>query len=823
MLQKAKYKAFGLFGLWSKGRTLLCVFPFFGVVVRTNLKLLVKHLYSEFRKKVDTSLLTALPAPRRFENISEARRALALAALSACRSDFDQARTRLRDTPNREEPADDAAVSLALGEAQASVDAATDRLQQPLPTVPAQRRGRPEPGTMDAQYVDECRTSVNAFIGTVDEYCTRQNPGDSTEVRPSTAPARRKPGERLVMQARALRRAMLGPAGVSGKIRRGYGEHGSAFRTALEKLDAALAEADRLANGIGGGQVYGVSGGNDDDDEAFIKAAEQASRAAQELQQAGEVGANQEGARAERARTLVRLALIELGELEGDVETSGLDSERSVVAALRVARRGLEDVALKLGGKAIGDEPEATTRSAREREDRVLALVASGKLESALGTVDEARAEIVRVSKVFDLEAKAKTILEEERRRVDVLSQEAETLGLVRRPAVVQALQGCRSAALSGERCATRSNTLSVEELQAFAEGYMKAALDAAESRGRAEEVLTLERSAAERNDQEMAHLAERLDPAMATLSHWRDRLEQLSAAAKERCGSLEEARLEAASWDIGQVTGKVFSLSGCPLSQEPDGALAARAVARVMSSVETLAAEAKYSWDVGGLSEKVNISLQRVAVTEAVVAEAEMRGRRRDRAAAGLSRAVVKTKSVIHNARAAKLEQRAAVADSLVAAARDIFDAFSAAADTARASARLSSRPGEARKGDNDGLLLDAAGRAEEAAESAADVLAKERYTVEQKERERQEAASELWSAARRLEELDTEGVVGDDPETAAMVLEARSEVVQVRVTRLRSLRAFGGLHHRCGCIVSLPIEGHIYSYFKAAPTWNT
>lgn len=713
----------------------------------------------------------------------------------------------MRDTPNRNELAANAAVSLALGEAQASIDAAADRLRQPLPAIHTRKSGRSEPGSRDAQYVDECRKSVNTFIGMVDEHCTRNNRGDSKEVRSIAggagsavaAPARRRrPGERLVMQARALRRAMLGPAGVSGQARRGHEAHGSGFRAALERLDAALAEADRLA-GAGGAQAFGEDD-DDDDDEAFTKAAEEASRAAQELQRAGEAGAEEEGARAEGARTLTRLALAELGELEADVKTWGFDSERSVLAALRVARRGFENVALKLGGEGVGDEPEATATSARESEDRVQALVASGKLESALGAVDDARAEVARVRKLLDLESKAKVVLEEERGRVDALSQEAEALGLVRRPAVAQALQECRSVALSAERYATRSNTLSVGKLQLFAQGYMEVALSAAEARSRAEEVLVLERNAVARNDQERVHLAERLEPATAALSHLQDRLEQLSATAKERRGSLEKVRLEAASWDIGgQFAGKASSSSGGgPLPQEPDGAAAARAVADVLSSVETVAAEAKQSWDVGVLGEEVNVSLQRVAVVEAAVAEAEMRGRRRDRAAAGLSRAVVKTESVIHAARAARVEQRAAVGDSLVAAARDLWAAFAVAADTARASARLSSRPGEeVREGDGDQLLLDAAGRAEEAAESAADVLAKERLVVEQKERERQDTASELWSAARRLEELDTDGVVGDDPEAAAMVLEARSEVVQVRTSAFPAWLGLVGFNH--------------------------
>lgn len=588
-----------------------------------------------------------------------------------------------------------------------------------------------------------------------------------------------------MMQARALRRAMLDPTVVSGQVGRRDEAHGHAFRAALERLDAVLAKADRLAGGAGGGEGDSRALGADDrdvGDDAFSDAATEAFLAALELQKAGEADTD-EGDRKQAARTLLQLALSELEELEVNVQTWGVDIERSVTTVLGAARRGLESVSRDLGDTPVGDGVEATASSAGQSERvRVEALVASGALESALGALDSGRTEVRRVRKLLDLEARAKTILHDERERVDALSEEAKVLGLLCRPAVSQALQGCRSAAMSAERYDNRSNSLSVEKLEEFAQGYMATAGAATEARGRAEKVVALERTAVALNEQERAYLAERLEPAMAVLSQLRDRIEQLSAAAEQRRVSWETARLVAASWDLGQLAGDtLFPSTGDDLPQEPAGAVAARAVAEAMSGVETVAAEAKQSGDAGALGEEVNVSLQRVAEAEAAVAEAEMRARRRNSASATVSRAVARVQSVFHDARAAKVEQRAAVTESLALAARDTFAAFAVAADTARTSAHMSSTRGESLR-DCEILLLGAARRAEESAETAVDVLSRERLVAEQLERERRDTCSKLWSAARRLEELDTDGVVGDDPEAAAMVLEARSEVVQVR-----------------------------------------
>lgn len=663
------------------------------------------------------------------------------------------------------------APSLALGDAQKSLDAAADWLRQPLSAVPRRKRGRDGPGTADELYVKRCRTNVDAFVDKVDEAYARIHrehvvvPSGS-EAGPAVVATQRRTGERLVMQARALRRAMLGPAGLSGQARRGDGDDSRTFRMALERLDAALADADRL-------KAEACDGGNDN--AAFTKAAQEASRAAQELQRAGETSAREAEARADGARVLVRLALGEMDELEFDVKASGFDNEPTVTTALRVARRELERTFRKLGGIVVaGDEKTSSIGYDGQSQDRVQAQVASGTLESALGTVDVARAELTRVRKMSDLQAKARAILSEEDGRVGVLSREAATTHLLRRPEVAQVLQRCRAALTIAERYDTRGKKLSLEKREALAQDYMAAALTAAEARSRAEEVLFLERENAARNEQEKAHLLKRLEPAKAAVSNLRDRVERISGAAIARRASLEKARLTAASWNVAVYAGEATVSRGA-LPQEPDGATAARQVAEGLDSVDALLARANEIWDMESLSEEIMASLQRVVVADGAVAAAEVHGRRRDNAFAALERATAKTQSVITDARSAKVDSRPIMTESLALAVRDLRIGFIVAADTARR------QTGPGKFNADDVPLLDAASAAEDSAESAASVLAKERLLVEQAERGRQVASSELWLASRRLEELDTDGVVGDDPEAAAMVLEARSEVVQV------------------------------------------
>ncbi|CAM9492268.1 unnamed protein product, partial [Sphacelaria rigidula] len=378
---------------------------------------------------------------------ADARRALALDGVSGCRRDLDATRIRWQEATIRCESAAATAavtpVSLALREAQRAVDAASDHLRQPLRTMPSRRKDRHALSSADEQVVEACTASVKTFITMVDDYCSlgdRVSPieprtSDDAGSQPAAVAERppRRPGERLMMQARALRRAMLDPTVVSGQVGRRDEAHGHAFRAALERLDAVLAKADRLAGGAGGGEGDSRALGADDrdvGDDAFSDAATEAFLAALELQKAGEADTDEEGDRKQAARTLLQLALSELEELEVNVQTWGVDIERSVTTVLGAARRGLESVSRDLGDTPVGDGVEATASSAGRSEGvRVEALVASGALESALGALDSGRTEVRRVRKLLDLEARAKTILHDERERVDALSEEAKVLG----------------------------------------------------------------------------------------------------------------------------------------------------------------------------------------------------------------------------------------------------------------------------------------------------------------------------------------------------------------------------------------------------------
>lgn len=689
--------------------------------------------------------------------------------MTICRRDFDSAKARFRDA-DAPGGATSAALSGALGEAQASVDACADRLAQPMQAV-SLRRGQVGGGaSTDELSVARCKAKVGAYVAMVDEACAKwrqkQQQG-RVEGDKAAAAAARRPGERALMQARALRRALLGPDGVRRQqaARDRGGDDGNRFRQALEELDAVLAEADRAKADLASERSSETSR---DSEAFFTRAAREAWRCAEQLQRVGEADVEGAFSRAEGARRLVRLALGEVGELEADVNTCGFDGERSVVEALRVARRGLEKISRALGEKA-GAGANLTGEGGR-----VEAMVASGHLESALRGVDAARAELSRVRRVSTLEAKAREVLVEESVRVDALSRQAQELGLMCRPAVAESLQACRAAATTADRYDNqggRGARASSHKREELARDYMAAALRAAEATGVADETLALERDAAARNDEERGLLEERLAREREAVLKLQSRLDRVATAAEERRSSLEGVRVLAASWKVG-ISG-IRGPRGT-LAAEPDGEAAARAVAEAREGLETLLRKTEASWDVGALGEDVEASLRLVAVAEAAVVEAEVRGRRRDGAFAVLERAAAQTQSIVADAaRAAKVGRRPAVAEALAAAVGSVRIGLSAAMGTAAA--------------DSDGVeaddaLLGEVAHAEDASERAVKVLARERLLMETAERERQERCSDLWAAARRLEELDTSGVVGDDPEAAAVVLEARSEAVQVR-----------------------------------------
>lgn len=599
-----------------------------------------------------------------------------------------------------------------------------------------------------------------------DEACVKlqqKQQQDQVQGDRAAATTARRPGERALMQARALRRALLGPEGVKRQqaARDRGGDDGNRFRQALKELDAALAEADRVKADLANEK----SSERSRDSEAFTRAASEAWRCVEQLQRVGEADVEQAFSRVEGARKLVRLALGELGELEADVSTCGFDGERSVVEALRVARRGLEKLS-----RALGEEEGAG--ASLPGEGRVEALISSGSLDSALRGVDAAREELSWVRWVSALEAEAKDVLVEGGVRVDALSRQAQELGLLSRPAVAESLQACRAAATTAERYDNRGARASLHKREDLARDYMAAALRAAEAAGRADETLALERNAAARNDEERGLLEERLGRERAAVMQLQGRLDRVAAAAEERHSSLDGVYVLAASWEVGlSGEGSRVTLAG-----EPNGETAARATAEARESLETLLTKAEVCWDVEALGEDVEASLRLVAVAGAAVAKAEVRGRRRDGAFAVLERAAAQTQSVVTDARAAKVERRPAVAESLVAAAGAVRDGLAAAMGTAA----TDSDDVEA-----DDTLLATVTRVEDASDRAVEVLARERLLMDAADRERQERCSDLWAAVRQLEELDTGGVVGDEPEAAAIVLEARSEAVQVRATR--------------------------------------
>lgn len=643
----------------------------------------------------------------------------------------------------------------AIGKVQESVDACADRLDQSI-TAPLRGSGGTSAAAADEPSVATCKAKVEALVAKVDEACAKIQQDQLHRQSTAQDEASRRSGDRWLVQARALRRAMLGPEGVGR--RRGTGTQ---FQEALEELDAALAEADRLRADIGARQ----SPDGNEAGGAFVKAAQEASRAAEELQKAGEAVFNEEVSRADGARVLVRMAFEDLAEIEAGVNESGIAGDRSVSGALRTARTGLEEM---LG--ALQEEGGAGA-TGRDR-DRIETLVESGRLESALQRVDAARVAVSRACRVAAFETEARDILTKEISRVDDASHRAQKLGLLERPKVTRAIQACRAAAAAAARLGKRVQQDAPPKREALAQEFMSAALFARESTARAEEALALEKEIAAVNNEARRRVQERLESSTAAVAVLQGRLDWLDASAEQRRRSLEDVRVLAASWKLGAAAGERIRV---PVPPEPCGKVASRATSEARRSLDVISEEVETASDVTALDDDVEVCLERVAVAEAAVAELEVRGRRRNSAIAVLERAAATTEAVIADTQAAaKVVGREAMVASLDAAARQVQGALAEAVASAEQSG-----PG---KVGVDDTFVTAATQAEQAAKAAMETFLRERVLVNQAEEERQDRSAELYSAARRLEELDTRGVVGDDPEAAAMVLEARSEATQVR-----------------------------------------
>lgn len=684
---------------------------------------------------------------------TEKRHAEALSEISACRDTLDAARRRLNDADAQDIKALPVLLG-AVGKVQVSVDVCADRLHESI-TAPL-REGGGSSAASDEPSLDTCKAKVEAVVAKVDEACAKLQQEQLHRQSTAQEEAARKAGDRWLMQARALRRAMLGPEGV-GRRR----DTGNQFQGALDKLDAALAEADRLRADIGAQRS--PDGGKAGD--AFAKAAQEASRAAEELQSAGEAIAYEESSRADGARLLVRMAFEDLAEIEADVKGSGLAKYRIVSSAVRTARAGIEEVFGAL-------QEEGGAGATRRDKDRIETVVESGSLESALQTVDAARVAVSRARRVADAETEAREILTKESARVDNVSHRAEKLGLFERPKVVRAIQDCRAAATAAERLGKRVRQVVPAKREALVQEYMSAVLFAREATARAEETLGLEKETAAVNNEARRRVQEHLESSTATVALLQGRLDWLVAAAGRRSKSLEDVRVLAASWKLGTAGKKLRT----PVPPEPCGKAASRATADAKKGLDVTSEEVETALDVTALGNDVKVCLERVTVAEAAVAEMEVRGRRRDIAIAGLERAAATTEAVIADTQAAaKMVGREAMVASVTTAVCQVQGALVEAVTSAELS-------GPGMIGVDD-AFVEAATQAEQAAKVAAETFLRERMLVKQAEDERQERSAELYSAARRLEELDTGGVVGDDPEAAAMVLEARSEATQVRL----------------------------------------
>lgn len=682
----------------------------------------------------------------------ESRQAAALAGIAACRGKLDASRKSLGDADTLDSNTLPVLLG-ALGKVQASVDACADRLEKSS-AAPLQR-GRAASATAEELALATCKAKVEAVVVKVDEACSREQDEKVHHESRTRDETSRRSGDRWLMQARALRRAMLGPEGV-GRRR----SAGVRFEEALDKLDAALAEADRLRVDAGAHRspTEGQEGGA-----AFAKAARKASLAAEALQNAGEVVFDQEVKRAEGARALVSMALGDVAAIEADANDAGFAGDRDISEGIRVARKRLEKMSRAL-------QEESGEGATLRDKSRVEALVASGKLESALQGVDAARAVVSRVRRVAAAETEARDILATEKTYADDLSRRAQEVGLFERPAVVRAVQACRTAGLAADRFYSRGRQMSLAQREALAKEYMSAVLFAREETARTKETLARETEAAAINDEVKCRLKESLQAPKAAVAVLQGRLDRFAISAEQRRTSLEGVRELALSWEFGSGSSELRG----SVPPESYGQAASRATTEARKNMDTIVKGVEASRDVAALDDDVKRSQQLVSLAQATAAQIEVRGRRRSDAISVLERAAARTETVIADAGTAKVTGRSAMVASLADAVQKIRDAVVRAASSAEIPG-----PGEV---EADDAFVAAAGQAEQAAEAAAESLARERVLVEQMEERRQELSVELWSAARRLEGLDTGSVVGDDPEAAAMVLEARSEAMQVR-----------------------------------------
>lgn len=676
-----------------------------------------------------------------------ARQAAALSEISACRDDLKTARARLRSA----NALDSNAMSVLLKElagVQESVDVCADQLRQSRTAAPP--NGRPDTKRVGEKSLAACKAQVEAVVAKVDEACSNRQHEQLHRASRNHDETSLYAGGRWLTQARAMRRAMLRPEG-AGRPRT------NGLQKALERLDAALAEADRLRPDASRGSAEEQGEGG-----AFATAAREASRAAEELQKAGEAEVHDRRTRAEGARTLVSMALGEVAEIEVDVQGSGLAGDRSVSEALRAARKGLERVFAAL-------QAETGTDSTRRDKIRLESLIASGRLESALKGVDAARAVVSRARRVEATETEARDIITKEGVRLDSVSLRAQALGLLKRPAVARALQAGRAAATTAKRFDGRGRQVSLEKREALAQEYMAAALLVCEATKRAEETIVLEKEIAAMNEEARCRVRERLESSNAGVALLEGRVDQLALSAEQHRTCLEGTRVLALSWKLGKVQNELRR----PVRAELHVQSAERAVREARQTLDDLGKRVEASGDVKALDDELESGLQRATLAEAAVAQAEVRERRRDDAIAILERAAANMGAVLAEAQSAKVVERPVVASFLSVGIGQVRRAFAEVAGY-----NDKAGPSEA---EGDDPVLAAARQAEHAVEVAAESLARERVLLEQMEEERQERCADLWSTARRLEGLSTSDVVGDDPEAAAMILEARSETMQV------------------------------------------
>ena len=688
-----------------------------------------------------------------------ARRAAAQAELSACRAELDAARNGL-DAAGVIDEAKFAALAALLRDGRASLDACAERLGEDV-RVLLQRSHDSGSALVESEddeiMVASCKAKVAALVAKVGEASAEQQQQgqshDFKQLQKQSDPDQRK-GKRLITRARMLGRPMLESVVTEERAAlEARKQGGKRVLEAVENIDVAPKETDHIR------EECGLAG---------FEATPNASRVAEEVHKVMKVGVVEDpGARVERARTFMRLGAQEIAELEAEAAALGLGNKRNVVKAFRVARRGLRKVS-----SAMGEGKEADAGRRRHGRTRFEALIANGTLAAALKNVEVARSEILRTLQVSTLETEARNMLSREATRADEVSHQAQELGLLKRPAVVRALQSYRASVMAAERYNRLDRSVSLVKRMELARDYTAAALQASEASRLAEKTLAAERDAAAKNEEARRRLEGRLQESKSSIFCLQDRLGKLATAAQQRRALFEAVRALVTSPDMSTATDRPGSHASLPA--EPDGAAVAQIAAEAMRDLDDISRRVNGSWNVTSLEEYVDSGIERVIHVEAATAQSEVQGRRRDIAFAALKRAAEKTRSMMQEAQAARVEGRPAMVDSLSAASRLVKNGFSAAVDSADPSCRGGMEADEP--------FLYAANQAEAAAEAAAQVLSRERLYAEQGEKERKERCSELWSASRRLEELDTAAVVVYDPEAVAIVLEARSEVVQVR-----------------------------------------